>query len=156
VSGRIPMLFARQWWDFVENVGQLIEELLRDDPLGLFLSATTWCGDVWKLRPIHRLHLSGGELAQRIQSNLRDDRLYCLRVLGCGLLEDARNHDASHCAGMEDAGDAAGHCTIPSRSGQEIEARLGVVHLAKLGEGVCALVDDLVDPETVLEVRHLD
>jgi hypothetical protein len=73
-------------------------------------------------------------------------------VLGRVVLKDARHDKACVCCGSEYVRDL----TTPVRTHQQIEARRCPVHLPELEEAVSARVDDLVDPEPIGKVWHLD
>ena len=106
------------------------------------------------LGPVDALHRAV-EFRQRIHHDLAQRRLNGAFVLRRIVLEDARNDEAGVGRRAEHLGDAPGRLALPVGTDQQVEAGLGVVHLAELHETVGAQVDRLVDPEAIAEIRHL-
>src|SRR5271170_2682445 len=145
---------ARQRWNLFKDIAELIEEGLGLYPFGFFLAARGG----WELRyfrPVLGLSLSG-EFAEGIDEDAAQHGLDGLTVGGCVIQKSAGNNHTEIGLRVEDAGDAAGSRSLPVRADEEVSAGFGGVHLAELGEGVGALIDDLIDPESVAKVGHLD
>ena len=153
---RIARLLAGQGFRILQHHGQFVEEFLRIH-LGRFAAA--WgarrFGEGGILRPVVLLQLSV-ELRQRVHVDLRHQRLHGGAILRRVEQRDARDHVAGVGAGAEDFGDALRHVAFPVGTGEQVEARLRAIHLAEVDETVGARVDDLVHPEPVAEVRHLE
>ncbi len=96
------------------------------------------------------------EVLQRIGDDLVDHRLYRRPVLRRVVHEHARYRIGQRGRAADDRFDAGGFLAFPLRADDQVEARLGIVRLADLGELVGARVIHCVDPEAVAEVGHLD
>ena len=96
------------------------------------------------------------ELCQRIHHDPPGDDLNGLVVLRRVILEHARDDVSGIGRGAEHPSDALRDFFLPVGSDQQIEAWRGAVHLAHIGKAVGAYIDDLVDPEPIVEIRDLN
>ena len=94
------------------------------------------------------------ELRQRISHDLLQHRLEC-RVVGLVVvLEHARNDGADIGRAAEHAGDVVRLVIVPARADEQIEAGLGAVHGAEVGEAVGPEIGRLIDPITLAEIGN--
>lgn len=78
------------------------------------------------------------------------------RVVGPRVLLEHAGHDGADIGGRaERRGDAVRPLALPVGSDEQIEAGLGVVHGAELGEAVGPEIGRLIDPIALAEIRHL-
>ena len=107
-----------------------------------------------ELAPVLGLHFPV-ELRQRVVDDLTDHRLDGLVILLGVIHENARNDKRQRRGGAHHCRDPGWGFALPVRADHQIEARLGAVLLADLGELVGARVIVRVDPEAISEIRHL-
>ena len=107
-----------------------------------------------ELAPVLGLHLPV-ELRQRVEDDLTDHRLDGLVILLGVIHENARNDKRQRRGRAHHCRDAGWRLALPVRADHHVEAGLGAVLLADLGELVGARVIERIDPEAIAEIRHL-
>jgi hypothetical protein len=137
-------LFARKGRDRVEHATELVEKLLRHDPLRL-TGATRWLWprDRRRVGPVLRLRLAV-EARERIGDDLIEDGLNRRFVFGRIVLENAGNGVGERRRAPEDGLDSGRFLALPVRTDQEVEAGLCPVGFADMAELIRALVVESV------------
>ena len=96
------------------------------------------------------------ELGEWISHDLVDRRLGGQSILLGAVDMDARQAIAVAGRAAENPGDPSRDPTIPVGPDDEIAPRLRAVHLPHPGEGIGAMVAELIEPEAIAEVGDLD
>src|SRR5262245_17388303 len=96
------------------------------------------------------------KLGERIHHDLLCHFPHDLVVFRAVVLEHARNYVARVGGGTEDFGDPLWDLSLPLWTDEQIETWRRPVHLAYVSKAISAQIDDLIHPEPVAEVRHLN
>jgi hypothetical protein len=105
--------------------------------------------------PIARLELAI-ELRCRIHHDLVKQRLNGLRVFFGGAFENSWNDNTDIRRRPKYSLDPRRWLSFPVRPDDQVRSRLASIHLSQLSKLVGALIDDLVHPEAVAKIRHLE
>src|SRR5262249_53288198 len=108
-----------------------------------------------QLAPVVLLHFAV-ELGDRIHADTAQNVLDRALVFGSVVLKDTGPEEPGVGPRAEELRDPGRRFALPAGPDEEVEARLRSVHRADVGEAVSPKVHDLVHPEALAEVRHLE